>query len=261
MKFIHVTDPHLVAPGRLLFGLDPLARLQACIADVNARHGDAHCCVITGDLAHCGEPAAYLALREAVARLSMPCCLLLGNHDDRANFRRALAQTPCDEAGFAQSVLDTPAGHFVFLDTHEPGDSGGRYCARRCAWLRACLARLGDRPAYLFMHHPPFQVGIPFLDRINLRDAEPFAAALAGFDNVRHLFLGHMHRPVSGSWRGIPFSTLRGTSHQVPLDFANVQSVAYVGEPAAYAVVFLDAHQTVVHSHDYLVEPRRLGRP
>ena len=39
MKIIQVTDLHLVTPGQTLCGLDPLARLQACIADINQNHG------------------------------------------------------------------------------------------------------------------------------------------------------------------------------------------------------------------------------
>ena len=33
MKFIHITDTHLVAPGVPLYGLDPCERLAACLAD------------------------------------------------------------------------------------------------------------------------------------------------------------------------------------------------------------------------------------
>jgi 3',5'-cyclic-AMP phosphodiesterase len=37
MKLIHITDTHLVEPGLKLYGLDPKARLDAAIADIN-RH-------------------------------------------------------------------------------------------------------------------------------------------------------------------------------------------------------------------------------
>ncbi len=41
MKLIQITDTHLVPPGERLYGLDPRARLEACIADVNASPGAA----------------------------------------------------------------------------------------------------------------------------------------------------------------------------------------------------------------------------
>ena len=68
MKIIQVSDTHIVPPGRGLWGFDPRARLEACIADVNARHGDADLCILTGDLTDRGEPEAYGELREILAR-------------------------------------------------------------------------------------------------------------------------------------------------------------------------------------------------
>ena len=61
MKLIQITDLHLVAPGETLFGLDPLARLTACLKDIEDHHGDADAVVVTGDLPHDSEIAAYEA--------------------------------------------------------------------------------------------------------------------------------------------------------------------------------------------------------
>lgn len=253
MKFIHVTDTHLVPPGQTLYGLDPLARLDSCIADINANHADAACCVITGDLTHWGAPEAYAALRGALAKLAIPHHLLLGNHDDRGNFRRHFPDTPRDADGFVQTAFDTPAGRFVFLDTNEPGVSHGVFCAKRRAWLAARLAEDAEAPVLLFMHHPPFAVGIKRMDEISLHDPEPFAAVVAPHARrIRHLFFGHLHRPICGSWRGIPFSTMRATSHQVALDFRRVGAVPGSHEPPAYAVVLAEPDRVVVHFHDFL---------
>ena len=252
MKIIHVTDTHLVARGEMLHGLDPEQRLAACIDDIAAHHADAHLCVITGDLAHRGEVGAYLVLQERLARLSMPVWLMVGNHDLRANFRAVFPDAPCDSDGFVQRVVNTPAGLFILLDTLEEGQNWGSFCARRRAWLEAALHSAQRAPVFLFMHHPPFDCGIPCLDRIGLRDSPAFAETVRPHHNIRHLFFGHYHRPVTGSWRGIPFSTMRGTNHQVPFDFLTVDYVPKSHEPPAYAVVFIDAGQVTVHFHDYL---------
>ncbi len=55
-KFIHITDTHLANPGLKLYGLDPRARLDAAIADINKHQSDAAFAVVTGDLTHWGEP-------------------------------------------------------------------------------------------------------------------------------------------------------------------------------------------------------------
>ena len=60
MKFIQITDLHLVPKGEMLHGLDPYDRLKECINDINHSHKDAEVCVITGDLAHGANQQAYL---------------------------------------------------------------------------------------------------------------------------------------------------------------------------------------------------------
>jgi 3',5'-cyclic AMP phosphodiesterase CpdA len=252
MKLIHITDPHLVPPGRSLYQLDPYERLAQCLDDVLAHHADAAFCVITGDLAHKGESAAYEGLATQLARLPMPVYALPGNHDMRAPMRAALPRVLDDGGGFMQAVLRRAEGDFLFLDTLDDGVNGGLYCEQRQSWLRARLDEAGERPVYLFMHHPPFPIGIPCLDRISLAKPESFAALLEGRRNIRHIFYGHVHRPVCGSWRGIPVSTMRGLNHQVPFDLHTEASVPKSHEPPAYAVAFIDSDQVIVHFHDFL---------
>ena len=254
MKLLHITDPHFVPKGELLYGIDPRKRLDACIADINANQRDAGLCVITGDLAHRGEIGAYESLRECLAPLSVPYRLLMGNHDDRAGFREVFPEAQVDANGFVQSAVETPTGLFLMVDTLEQGAHYGAFCGRRADWLAQRLDEADGCAVYLFMHHPPFDIGLPCLDRIGLlgEDRERFARAVVGRANVRHLFFGHVHRPVTGSWHGIPFSTMRGTNHQVPFDFLAFEKVPKSHEPPAYAVAFLDEAQTVVHFHDYL---------
>lgn len=251
MKIIQLTDPHLVKPGELLFDSDPLSRLDACIADVNAGHADADLCVVTGDLADRGEPEAYAALRDRLRRLPMPVRLLLGNHDDRAAFRATFDKVEVDAHGFVQSCLDNVVGRLIFLDTNQPGTHAGWYCAERQAWLRQRLAEAVGRPVYLFMHHHPFPVHYRAADDLILQQGAAFAEILRGHA-VRHIFFGHVHRPIAGSWHGIPFTTLRGLNHQVWLDFSPQAGIVCSMEPPACAIAFVSDAAVVVHNHDFL---------
>ncbi len=253
MKLIQVSDLHFVPPVTRLFGLDPRARLAAAIADINRHHGDAELCLFTGDLADHGAPEAYQALREALAALRLPYRLMIGNHDDRGNFQRAFPEAPRDEHGFVQTVVASGAGDIVLLDTHEPGQASGSFCAQRQAWLEARLAEAG-RPVTIFMHHPPLDIGIPSLDRIGLVDKRGFAEAVAGAGaaGIRHIFFGHVHRPVSGSWRGIPYAALRSLVHQVSLDLVPEHPLSFDYAPPAYNVILLNGTDTVVHHHEFL---------
>lgn len=252
MKFIHLTDTHLTLPRTLLYTLDPQARLRAAVQSINQEHGDAAFVVITGDLAHWGEAQAYGALMEELSRLRMPVHLLIGNHDDRALFRETFADAPVDADGYVQFAFTAGGARFVALDTNEPGVSWGMFCDRRAAWLAAELAS-HDLPVYLFMHHPPFPVGIAALDNISLRETACLRGALEPHrQRIRHLFFGHLHRPLAGSWLGIPVSTVRATSHQVALDLSAGPKVPGSHEPPQYGVVLAGQEETIVHMHDYL---------
>lgn len=253
MKFIQVTDPHLVTRGNTLHGLNPVERLETCLEDINKNHQDAEICIVTGDLAHGGETDTYRDFHSCISKLEVPFKLMVGNHDRRAHLLDVFPDVAVDDNGFIQTTFDTSAGRFFLLDTVEEGKAWGSYCEDRINWLRRSLNDAGEKPVYLFMHHPPFDVGIPCVDRIGLgADGAKVGDVLSSYDNIRHLFFGHVHRPITGSWRGIPFSTLRGTNHQVPLDFAPLDYVPKSHEPPAYAVVFLEEEQTTVHMHDYL---------
>jgi 3',5'-cyclic AMP phosphodiesterase CpdA len=258
MKLIQITDTHLVPPGEQLWGLDPRERLAAAVAHVNAHHADAEWCVLSGDLANKGEVGAYGVLREILGTLRLPYRLMMGNHDNRGNLLAVFPDAPRDGHGFVQCAIENGAGTFLLLDTNEPGANWGSYCERRLGWLEAELQRAAGRPVYLFMHHPPFDIGIPSLDTMTMRDHAPFGELIGRHPDVRHIFFGHVHRPVAGSWRGVPVSAFRGTNHQVPLDFETVDHVPKNHDAPAYGVIFIEPEQTIVHFHDYLNETERV---
>ncbi len=247
MKLIQLTDPHLVSPGRRLFGLDPAARLRACLEHLAAVHGDADLCVITGDLADAGDPAAYQDLRAILAGFPVPVRLLLGNHDRRGAFRVAFPDHPVDPNGFVQSVEDLGDTRLVFLDTLDEGRGSGRLCDRRLAWLADRLDEAADRPVLVFLHHPPRPVGLPGFDTILLADPDPVMALLRGHGQVRHLFIGHVHVTLTGTMDGIPFAADRGTCHHIQPEMDNPGTVIFVDGAPAFSIVLVDADTILVH--------------
>ncbi|MBU8544135.1 MULTISPECIES: phosphodiesterase [Roseomonadaceae] len=247
MKFIHLSDLHLVGSGATLHGLDPRDRLRRCVAHIRRFHADAAFVVLTGDLTHGGEPGGYAAARAILAEMPMPLHVTIGNHDSRAAFRAAFPHVPVSECGFVQDAFDTPEGRFILLDTHEPQQAEGRLCAQRLAWLERAL-RTSSGPVFLGLHHPPFRVGLGRMDRIRLRDGESLLGVLRPhLGRVRHMFVGHLHRALAGSWHGVPFSGVRGTNHQIALDFVT-QDVAPVSfEAPGYGVVLVSPEAVVAH--------------
>ena len=110
--------------------------------------------------------------------------------------------------------------------------------------------RFAGAPACLFMHQPPFDIGHALMDQIKLDDAEAFDALLKGH-GIRHIFFGHAHRVISGSWNGIGFSALPSLNHQLPLVAGSVETV-YSDEPPMYAAVTITPAMTVVHADAFL---------
>ena len=253
MKIIQFSDLHLTIPGHDLFGSCPDERLDAVVDSILRDHADARFCLLTGDLADAGSDAAYARLAGALDRLPMPAYLLVGNHDDRAALGRHFPQLAVDAAGFVQTTIDTPVGRFLLLDTLEDGSPCGQYCAARLAWLEQRLAECGEQPIWLAMHHPPLAVGIPSMDQYALRDTAAFWAVLQPYrQRIRHLFVGHLHRPLGGSWHGIPFSCVPSPNHQVAFDMQTTDGVPGTHEAPGYAVVLIDENSVVVHQHAFL---------
>ncbi|HTD89677.1 MAG TPA: phosphodiesterase [Burkholderiales bacterium] len=258
MKIIQISDLHLTDSNAMLFGRHPQAQLKAAVDSVLRDHQDAAFCLLSGDLADAGTDSAYAALAAITARLPMPVYPLVGNHDDRSALLRAFPSLQHDEWGFIQSAVDTPHGRFLLLDTLDPGKPWGEYCETRQAWLRQQLTDVSVSCFWIVMHHPPLAVGIPSMDQYALKDQQAFYALLAPFQSrIRHLFFGHLHRPIGGSWHGIPFSVVRSPNHQVALDMKTRSEVPGCHEAPGYAVVLIDETTVIVHHHDFQTHGER----
>lgn len=254
MKLIHVSDPHLVAPPQTFHGVDPFARLEACLESINSLHSDAELVVFSGDIGHDVDTGVYRLAAERLATLKPPWKLVPGNHDNREKLRAAFPELAVDRNGYLQSIQATPEGVVICLDTlrqREPHTGHGRLCRERVAWLANRLDEFNDQPVYIFMHHQPLALGTS-IDAMDLTKPERLVKTLAGRTNVRHLFFGHTHRASSGSWLGIPFSSAGSITIQMSLDFGPDAPMRLIHEPPSYAVALIDEDSVVVHNHQFL---------
>lgn len=255
MKIIQLTDTHLVEPGARLYGMDPCERVSQLVAHICEHQADADLLVITGDIANDGNLDAYRQLREVLSPLPMPCRLLLGNHDRRDTFLEAFPESPVDDNGFVQSVLDLepPSLRLLFLDSQAPGVIGGIYCADRLRWLHARLQERPDVPVVVFLHHPPVPHGMRHFKHIGFHDGESVMTLLRAHPGgVRHIIFGHIHVPLSGvTSDGMPFSAGRGSNHQFIPGFDD-PTPFWTSAPLNYSIITLNEDGVFVHGYDMI---------
>jgi 3',5'-cyclic-AMP phosphodiesterase len=262
MKFVILTDTHFVPAGRRLYGLDPAARLAIAVDRINAAHRDIAFVMVTGDLAHWGEQGAYESLAAQLGRLNAPVILMLGNHDKRDAFRAVFPQADRDDHGFVQSMRVTDAATIVTLDTlnEDTPDHAGLLCSARLNFLENALASApSDRPLLLFQHHPPFDSGLRYMDTIKLANGDAEWAVIARTRKPDYLFMGHLHRPIAGSWRGIPFHIQRALTHQVAFDFEVEDHIPGSHEAPDYAFVTVVGNDVVIHQCSFLYDGPRFS--
>jgi len=248
MKLVHISDIHLTIPGERMGGVGPQRRFAQALDEVRRHHEDATRVMITGDLAHWGEPDAYAALKDALVNLPCPVRLLIGNHDDRANFLSAFQDQPRDENGYVNYAEDLDGTRLIYLDTTAPRTHAGHFGNDRIQWLEAQLHDCTR--ARLFMHHNVMTLGQPAEDKIALvePDRRAFAALLKEHQSkIDYLHFGHIHAICTGIYCGIPFASVRSTGNQSLPDFTETELLH--GGPMAPSFVVIESREngTVIH--------------
>ncbi len=166
-------------------GLDVEKRFRSVLADARALEPDAY--FLTGDFcAHEPQAGVYDRLKNLLGDLGVPVCITAGNHDSREMLRHAF-----DLGGAAQDPIyyhrQIGGRSFLFLDT-----SMGIVDDAQLDWLSDRLAAYPE--SEIVMHHPPVQLGIPFMDgKYPLRGTERLHEILTADGVTRRIFCGHYH--------------------------------------------------------------------
>lgn len=226
-----LSDPHVVAPGRLLLReFDTGAMLEAAVRRVMRLDPRPDLVVLSGDLVNRGRAEEYQRLRDLLAPLDTPWQLMTGNHDDRAALRAAFPEQVFDSESLCCARRDLTGLELLFLDSIIPGEEGGIVTNAHLAWLDS--AHRADRPALLFMHHPPFATGIEGMDAIACGNANLLAGWLERRPQVRAVICGHVHRASFTSFAGRPAMTAPSVAHQIACDLSGTpDALAWCREP------------------------------
>lgn len=253
MKIVWMTDPHLLPEGKRLLGHDCAMRLRMAVDYINQYHSDADFCVISGDLTDGGDVASYQLVDEIMSGCEVPTLSIPGNHDDRAIMRAQLSFPENIDAEFIQYSIIKNGYRLVFLDSVQDNKAEGILCEKRLNWLESELSTHKELPTFVFCHHPPGKLFLPMQDQVQDNYGDKLLDILCAAGNIRHLFFGHVHRPVSGSFRGLNFTALQSTAIQAPLPYPAWDWDTFVPaeEAPAVGVVYLSTDSVVVHFHAF----------
>ena len=248
MLIAQMTDLHALPPGQLLDGVDTNSMLEQAIEHLNRLRPAPDVVLVTGDLVEGGCEKSYRTLRGALDRLEHPYHVIVGNHDRRQRLRRVFHDHDyLPSKGFVQYTLEDYPVRLVALDTLDDGRGGGRLCPERLAWLESTLGDAPDRPTLLFMHHPPFETGIGWMDKAAFIGEEAFTALLARCPQVRRVICGHLHRAINTVLGGVHVSVAPSTCYQVHLDLTPKASPHIVMEPPACYLHVWNGSSFVTH--------------
>lgn len=232
-----ISDMHIRQPGELIEGkVDTFEFLTTCVDRINTLPQPPDFVIASGDLADTGSAAEYLRLKSRLDQLKMPYYVMTGNHDSRAGMREVFGGTPALPAaptGYLQYVIEQPELRVICLDTLDEGKEGGWLCKERLDWLHDQLAA-SSLPAMIFLHHPPFDCGIPGMDALKLGNPDALAEVLSEHSQIIGLACGHVHRSVFTQWASIPACICPSPAHQIHLDTTRNAPLAWTLEPGGF---------------------------
>ena len=144
-----------------------------------------------------GEAGDYKTLGELLAPLGKSgtaTYVLLGNHDDRDQFRTGLADHATGSALETKHSLylkEFPHAHWYTLDSLDKVNvTPGKLGEEQLTWLAKSLDERTDKPAIISVHHHPVFTG----ERISgITDTKALFDVLAPRRHVKAVIFGHTH--------------------------------------------------------------------
>lgn len=184
-----ISDCHLPAnPQQTYRGINPRQCLQALIAKVKALKPDL--LLTTGDLSEDGSRVSYRALQDIFRPLGVPVLALPGNHDDPELLSEAFPGSPVNTI----EVSTHGAWKIIRLNSCLPGKPEGRLGELSLAELEKFLEQHTNSPILVALHHQPFDIGSPWIDKYRLFGSQAFLSLIDQNPNIGAVTWGHIHQ-------------------------------------------------------------------
>lgn len=256
LRLLQLTDPHLFEDvSGEIYGLRTDASFRAALDRAFAdASGPVDALLVTGDIADDGRDATYERFRAEVSRYGLPVLCLPGNHESPERMADILGRAPLQYCGSA----DFDGWRIVMLDSHIPGEDGGRLSPAELRRLDQALAGAGPRHVLVGVHHQPLPMGSPWLDSVGLANADEFLSILRRHSNVRAVLWGHVHQASDRMHEGMRMMSTPSTCAQFT---PNTQRCIMDLRPPGFRWLELSADGRVDTGVVWLDELRRTDRP
>jgi Icc protein len=226
-------------PGNRFGGFYPYRNLKEAVGRISVDMPDR--LLVAGDVARLtGSPGSYDSFKKLMAPIAAkrPIHLVVGNHDDRDNFRQAFENYTGDWAQMdGKHVVAANAGpvRMILLDSLLwvnlfPGQLG----QMQRLWLETYLRASDETPTILFVHHT-------INDGANdMMDAGQLVDIIGPMTKVKAVVFGHSHACSFSELHGIhlinvPALGFTFSAHE-PIGWIDAQLTARGGEFTVRAI-------------------------
>ncbi len=256
MLIAQITDLHITDesdPARAL--VDASARLAEMVDALARLEPRPDVVLLTGDLTDDGLASQYAMLRTLLEPLPMPMLPIPGNHDLHDAFREAFADVlpdnvAADHCSYVVEPERVGLPRLVGFDSSHPDRIDGVAPVERRDWLDSVLDAAPDTPTLLFLHHPPFDSTIWWMDVVGMApdDATELRRVVEKHTQVELVVCGHIHRPIAASIGSARVSVCPSTIHQVGLEVSEEVSPSVSAPPGAFQLHLWTGDGFVTHT-------------
>lgn len=247
---VHISDTHLLAGDENLYAstVNSENNLIELLNGLEASGCKPEAIVFTGDIADEGESKAYRKILNIVnpvaEKMGAKIIWIMGNHDDRQNFRINLLDEYPSETTI-DKVYNINGLRIIALDTSVIGHHYGEISDDQLAWLKGILTTPAEQGTILAMHHPPIPSVLDLAIAVELQDQDKLAEVIKGSD-IRSIIAGHLHYSSNSTFAQIPVSVASSTCYTQDL---NVKLGGIRGQDGAQGFNLIHVYKdTIVHS-------------